>query len=201
MRRHTEPTSSLVTSMQRGGMCSGLIYVCYLNIFRAFYTAQTAFNDVGFTLTPDSMISFQKATWVILVMTFLIIIGNTGFPCLLRFIVWAMSKLVPEESAIKECLEFLLHHPRRCFTLLFPARETWTLFFILIALNLLDVILFIILDIHDEAVSSIPVGNRIAIAVFQAASTRTAGTSAVNLALLHPAVQVSYLSKATALVL
>jgi potassium uptake Trk family protein len=160
---------------------------------RAFFTSQTAFNDVGFTLTPDSMVSFQKATWILLVMTFLVIIGNTGFPCLLRFIIWLFFKIAPNDSSIKESLNFLLDHPRRCFTLLFPSRETWVLFGVLIGLNVGDVILFIVLDLHDADVQHIATGHRIVAAIFQAASTRTAGLSVVSIAELHPAVQVSYM--------
>ncbi|TGZ79481.1 hypothetical protein EX30DRAFT_333334 [Ascodesmis nigricans] len=159
----------------------------------AFFSAQTAFNDVGFTLTPDSMISFQTAVWPLIAMTFLIVIGNTGFPCLLRFIIWALFKLVPDTSSTKECLNFLLDHPRRCFTLLFPRRETWVLFWVLIILNAADVILFIVLDLNDVDVQKIAVGYRIIDALFQAASTRTAGLAVVNIADLHPAVQVSYM--------
>lgn len=55
-------------------------------------------------------------------------------------------------------------------------------------------ILFIVLDLNDKDVTDIPVGNRIMGAIFQAASTRTSGTSVVNLAELHPAIQVSYMS-------
>ena len=95
------------------------------------FTSASAFNDLGFTLTPDSMISFQTAVWPMLLMTFLIIIGNTGFPCMLRFTIWAISKCVPVGSGIWEELQFLLDHPRRCFTLLFPRAATWWLFAIL----------------------------------------------------------------------
>lgn len=111
------------------------------------FTAGSAFNDVGFTLTPDSMTSFQKAVWPLLLMIFLIIIGNTGFPCMLRFIIWVVSKLTPTGSALWEELKFLLDHPRRCFTLLFPKNATWWLFAILVALNAIDLIFFIILDV------------------------------------------------------
>lgn len=111
------------------------------------FTAGSAFNDVGFTLTPDSMTSFQKAVWPLLLMAFLIIIGNTGFPCMLRFIIWVVSKLTPKGSSLWEELKFLLDHPRRCFTLLFPKNATWWLFAILVALNGIDVIFFIILDV------------------------------------------------------
>ncbi len=111
------------------------------------FTAGSAFNDLGFTLTPDSMISFSTAIYPLLLMTFLIIIGNTGFPCMLRFIIWFTSKLVPRRTGLWEELQFLLDHPRRCFTLLFPRAATWWLFAILIALNAVDLIFFVILDV------------------------------------------------------
>jgi len=160
---------------------------------RAIYSAQTAFNDLGFTLTPDSMVSFRSATFVLIIMTFLIIIGNTAFPCMLRLIIWIMFKLCPQKSSHKESLNFLLDHPRRCFTLLFPSGPTWMLFWILIVLNISDIILFIVLDLNAGDVINIPVGHRIMGAIFQAASTRTAGLAVVNLADLHPAVQVNYM--------
>ena len=106
------------------------------------------FNDLGFTLTPDSMVSFQKAVVPLLFGSFLIIIGNTGFPCMLRLIIWLSSLFVPRESGIWEELKFLLDHPRRCFTLLFPNQATWWLFWILVVLNGVDLVLFIILDVR-----------------------------------------------------
>jgi potassium uptake Trk family protein len=48
-------------------------------------------------------------------------------------------------------------------------------------------------QLNDPVVTSIPGGIRFVDGLFQAACTRTAGFSAVNLALLHPAIQVSYL--------
>ena len=108
------------------------------------------FNDLGFTLTPDSMISFQRAMLPLLLGSFLIVIGNTGFPCMLRFVIWLTSFLVPKDSGVWEELEFLLDHPRRCFTLLFPSAATWWLFWILVGLNGLDLIFFIVLDVSSS---------------------------------------------------
>src|SRR5204863_4936988 len=54
-------------------------------------------------------------------------------------------------------------------------------------------IFFIILDLNDPAVTHLAPGIRFVDGLFQAASTRTAGFSVVNLADLHPAIQVSYL--------
>jgi Trk-type K+ transport system membrane component len=111
------------------------------------FTAASAFNDLGFTLTPDSMTSFQRAVFPLLMMSFLIIIGNTAFPCMLRLIIWILSKFTRQGTALWEELKFLLDHPRRCFTLLFPRNATWWLFAILVALNSIDVIFFVILDV------------------------------------------------------
>lgn len=48
-----------------------------LTTHRAIYSAQTMVDNLGLTLTPDSMISFRDATWPILVMSFLAFAGNT----------------------------------------------------------------------------------------------------------------------------
>lgn len=157
------------------------------------FTAASAFNDLGFTLTATSMVPFQNAVFPLLLMTFLIIIGNTGFPCALRFVIWVLSKCVPVGSGLWEELQFLLDHPRRCFTLLFPRAATWWLFAILVILNGLDLIFFIILDLNDPVIDVLSPGVRVLDGLFQASSTRTAGFAVVNLAELHPAIQVSYL--------
>ena len=157
------------------------------------FTPASMFNDLGFTLTPDSMISFQSGVLPLLFGSFLIIIGNTGFPCMLRFIIWFLSKVVTHESETWKELRFLLDHPRRCFTLLFPSKATWWLFWVLIGLNLLDLIFFIILDINQPVVSDLHPGIRVLNGWFQATSTRTAGFASVNLAELHAAIQVSYM--------
>lgn len=157
------------------------------------FTPASMFNDLGFTLTPDSMVSFQFAVLPLALGTFLIIIGNTGFPCMLRFVIWLCHICMPKGSAKWEELKFLLDHPRRCFTLLFPSKANWWLFWVLIGLNGIDLIFFIILDLNDPTVISLPPGFRFLDGLFQAASTRTAGFAVVNIAELHPAIQVSYL--------
>ncbi|KAL1642913.1 hypothetical protein SLS58_005155 [Diplodia intermedia] len=159
------------------------------------YSAQTMISNLGFTLTPDSMISFQDATFPLLVMTFLAYAGNTCYPILLRLLIWTFSKLVPRHSSTQAPLRFLLDHPRRCYTLLFPARTTWILFGTLVALNAVDTLLIVVLDLHNA--SAFPPatlgggGARVLAALYQAASARHTGTAAFNLAAVHPAVQFS----------
>ncbi|KAK2793896.1 low affinity potassium transporter [Onygenales sp. PD_12] len=156
----------------------------------AFYTSMTAFNNLGYTLTPDSMASFREATFPMILMTFLIYIGNTGYPCMLRLIIWTLFKLSPRNAAIREPLNFLLDHPRRCYTLLFPSGPTWILFASLVFLNFVDVLLFLVLDLNNPEVTAVESGgSRFLAALFQAASARTTGTSTFNISKVHPGVQ------------
>lgn len=150
-------------------------------------------DNLGFTLTPDSMISFRDATWPMLVMSFLAFAGNTFYPCFLRLLIWTIYKLSPATSSLKESLRFLLDHPRRCYTLLFPSSVTWTLAGVLFVLNLIDVLLIIVLDLDNAEVNVIPLGPRILAAIFQAASSRHTGTATFNLMNVNPAVQFSLL--------
>lgn len=150
-------------------------------------------DNLGFTLTPDSMISFRDAQWPMFVMSFLAFAGNTLYPVILRLIIWTMYTLAPHKSSIREPLSFLLNHPRRCYTLLFPSRPTWILFGIIFTLNFIDTLLIIVLDLDNPEVGSLSLGPRILAAIFQAASSRHTGTATFNLANVNPGVQFSLL--------
>ncbi|KAH6970899.1 cation transport protein-domain-containing protein [Ilyonectria sp. MPI-CAGE-AT-0026] len=159
----------------------------------AFYTAQTMTSNLGFTLTPDSMISFNDAPAPMLMMSFSALAGHTFYPIFLRLLIWTMSKLSPRRSSIQEPLSFLLNHPRRCYTLLFPSGPTWALVGLLLLLNIVDIVLIIVLDLDNSAVANLPAGPRVAAAIFQSVSSRHTGTASFNLAAVNPAVQLSLL--------
>ncbi|KAL4798730.1 cation transporter [Aspergillus venezuelensis] len=163
------------------------------HIWWAIYSAQTMADNLGFTLTPDSMVSFQNATFPMFIMSLLAYAGNTLYPCFLRLIIWTMYKLVPPTSSLKEPLSFLLSYPRRCYMLLFRSRPTWVLAGIIFILNFVDVVLILCLDLDNPAVNSVPPGPRVMAAIFQAASARHTGTASFNLADVNPAVQFSLL--------
>jgi potassium uptake Trk family protein len=159
----------------------------------AFYSAQTMVDNLGLTLTPDSMVTFRDATWPMLIMSFLAFAGNTFYPVFLRLLIWTIYKIAPAASSLKESLRFLLDHPRRCYTLLFPATATWILASILFILNFIDTLLIVVLDLDNPEVNVLPVGPRILAAIFQSASSRHTGTATFNLAAVNPAVQFSLL--------
>lgn len=155
----------------------------------AIWSSNMLFMDVGLSLIPESMIPFQRSQFILMIGSFLIIVGNTGFPIFLRCIIWILSKIVPRGTGLWEELMFLLDHPRRCFTLLFPSSATWWLFFVLVVLNVVDVVSFLVLDLNNPVVEGLPWNIRVVDGIFQASSTRTAGFSCLPVNLIHPAVQ------------
>ncbi|PTD02476.1 High-affinity potassium transport protein, partial [Fusarium culmorum] len=162
-------------------------------IWWAFYSAQTMANNLGFTLTPDSMAHFRDATFPMIVMTFLAYAGYNFYPIFLRLAIWTFYKLTPKNSTLRGPLSFLLEHPRRCCMLLFPSRPTWILLGILLFINFFDVLLLIVLDLDNPSVTELPLARRILAAIFQAASSRHTGTSTFDLSKLNPAAQFSLL--------
>ncbi|CAH7672704.1 cation transport protein-domain-containing protein [Phakopsora pachyrhizi] len=187
--------------------------------------------DAGFTV-------FQDAHLFMILCCFLVVVGNTGYPVILRGFIWLIYKLTPsrpnrtiriqtinrsidtlhkEESnksflirtlrkifrrgkgdendedvksrrridelemirknatevGRKDVLMFLLDHPRRCFVYLFPSKQTWILFSILLIFTIID--------------------WRVLCGLLQSLSVRAAGFSVVSLAAVAPALQVLYI--------
>ncbi|KAJ7594901.1 cation transport protein-domain-containing protein [Mycena floridula] len=158
----------------------------------SLFQVVSAYTNTGTSLVDTSMVPFQKAYPMIVVMGFLVLAGNTCFPIFLRFTIWILSKLVPAKSRISETLHFLLDHPRRCFIYLFPSHQTWFLLTIVLTLNLTDWFFFMVLDIGNPAIESISLGVRFIIGLLQAIAVRAAGFGTVSLSSLAPGVKVLY---------
>ncbi|KAK0454525.1 cation transport protein-domain-containing protein [Armillaria borealis] len=166
----------------------------------------SAYTNTGMSLVDQSMVPFQQAYLMILVMIFLILAGNTAFVIydlrckfpppyfhsVLTMFRWILTKVVPEHSRANETLHFLLDHPRRCFIYLFPSHQTWFLLTIVLFLNFTDWFFFMVLDIGTPAIEVIPLGTRFAIGLLQAIAVRAAGFGTVTLSALAPAVKVLY---------
>lgn len=125
--------------------------------------------------------------------------------------IWIISKCVNKKSRLHETLHFLLDHPRRCFVYLFPSHQTWFLLTVLIALKCVsclyqpirscltvcfssgtDWFFFLVLDIGNPVIESVPFGTRFILGLLQAAAVRAAGFGSIALSALAPAVKVLY---------
>jgi len=154
----------------------------------------------GLTLLADNLVPFaDKDVWFVLfVLTFPMVLANQAFPIMLRLIVSLLPRWDREHP---EVYEYLLKHPRRCSTHLFPARETRLLGLVLLAFLLCEFGLFMLLDRNAEEIQNRPWGMRIMIGFFQAVSTRTTGFNCVNLAKLSAAMNVVYMVRIALVIL
>lgn len=89
-------------------------------------------------------------------------------------------------------LSFILEHPRRVYTNLFPSGPTWWLVLTLIVLNGIDFLAFEILNFGNPAVQSIPARFRWLDGLFQAFAVRAGGFYVVAISALYPGNQLLY---------
>jgi hypothetical protein len=115
------------------------------------FNAVSAFNNNGYSLIDANMTAFQTSDYMLITMSLMILAGNTCYPIFLRLIVWVFLKLTPEEwTEDKESLRFLLDHPRRCYTNLFPANDTWWLLLAVITLDGIDWAGFLVFNVSPR---------------------------------------------------
>ncbi|KAF8470908.1 TrkH-domain-containing protein, partial [Russula ochroleuca] len=147
--------------------------------------------NTGFSLVDQNLVPFQTAYPLLISMVWLPLAGNTGFVSALECR-WVNYKLAPKGCKWRETLHFILDHPRRCFIYLFPSRQTWFLFTVLILLKRAYWFCFLVLNIGIPAFDAVPVGQRFLLGLVQAVSVRFAGFQSIAISVLAPAVQVLY---------
>ena len=164
------------------------------------FNAISAFNNSGMSLLDANMTAYQTAYYLLITMSLLILAGNTCFPIFLRLIIWTMWKTISSEqyfpgegwSERAKTLRFLLDHPRRCYTNLFPSQHTWWLLAAIFILNGTDWAAFEILNIGNEQLASIPANVRVIDGLFQAFAVRSGGFYVVSITSLRISLQVLY---------
>lgn len=159
------------------------------------FNAVSAFNNSGMSLLDANMVAFQDSVYILLTMGLLILAGNTAYPLFLRLIIWFFKKLMPNTPACRDriiTLNFLLDHPRRCYTNLFPSAHTWWLLGSIVMLNGIDWAAFEILNIGNDPITSLPRGTRVIDGLFQALAVRSGGFYVVSIAQLRIGLLVLY---------
>lgn len=159
------------------------------------FNAVSAFNNSGMSLLDANMTAFQDSVFLLLSMGLLILAGNTAYPIFLRLALWIMWKLLPDSAYWhyeKETVRFLLDHPRRCYTNLFPSQHTWWLSLTLVTLNGIDWAMFEILNIGNTAITSLSDGIEALDGLFQALAVRAGGFYVVPIASTRISLQVLY---------
>ena len=159
------------------------------------FNAVSAFNNSGLSLLDANMVAFQTSDYLLVTMGLLILAGNTCFPVFLRLIIWTFWRLLPDKDYFRDAkvaARFLLDHPRRCYTTLFPSYHTWFLVGAVISLNCVDWMAFEILNLGNSYIASLPNNSRALDGLFQALAVRSGGFYVVPIATVNIGLQVLY---------
>ncbi|RSL99601.1 hypothetical protein CEP52_009679 [Fusarium oligoseptatum] len=152
------------------------------------FNGVSAFNNSGMSLLDTNMVPFQRSYFVLITMGLMILAGRPAFPLFLRFILgmgrgWTGST---------ESLHFILDHPRRVYVYLWPRGATWWLLFILIFLNSVNWVGFLLFNLNNPEIESIPTGPRVLAGLFQSLCVRFGGFHITDIANLHIGLQALY---------
>ncbi|KAF9446528.1 TrkH-domain-containing protein [Macrolepiota fuliginosa MF-IS2] len=162
----------------------------------SLFQVTSSFTNTGSSLVDQSMIPFQTAYVLIVFQVLLILGGNCAYvtcDSYCAYILWIITKMIPRDSRLNETLHFLLDHPRRCYTYLFPSHQTWFLLTVVLLLTFVDWSFFLLLDIGNSVIAAIPLHTRFAVGLFQAVAVRAAGFAIVPMNSIAPAVKVLYM--------
>ncbi|CAE7039374.1 TRK2 [Symbiodinium sp. CCMP2592] len=153
-------------------------------IHHALYLSVSSFQNNGLVMTPSSVMDFVRSPILLTTIGALIILGNTGLPIMVRLIAAIWRRSTRPHSETRKVLDFLMEHPRRCFTHMFPAVHTMWLMLVVVGLNVLGTIVILIQDFHSPAFKGLHAHEILGNAFFQTVSTRTAGMNSINIAQL-----------------
>lgn len=158
----------------------------------AGFQTLSAFSNVGLSLFSDNMIPFAEEPYPLLILITLTLFGNTAFPIALRLIVYCCH-LLSRDAQIKRTWEFLLNHPRRCYTHLFLPQQTRWLLLTLFFINLIQTLMFLGMTWNEPVLAGLSSGNKVMNAMFAAVVTRSSGYYSVIIGNMPNAVLVLYL--------
>lgn len=138
------------------------------------FLAISAYNNAGFTLLDAGFVPFQGSYFLLTMVTILSLAGPAAFPVFMRLLIWTMSKVFhlfsrdeEDYTLWKEGFDFILRFPRRVYTSLFPARDTWMFVATFGGFVLADWILILVLTTGNPTMDAIPLGQRIFDAMFE----------------------------------
>ncbi|EFA79266.1 transmembrane protein [Heterostelium album PN500] len=148
-----------------GGTVETIIKTNKVNTFWwSFFNTISAFNNVGITLLNDNMIQLNRSSFVLFVISILIVMGNTLFPVILRFIIFILRKI----SKDPDPYEHLLNNPR-------------------------SVSLMAILEANEKAFAGMSSGDTFVNYLFHSISTRTGGFNSIDISLLSNSVLLLFI--------
>jgi trk system potassium uptake protein len=133
-------------------------------LWQAIFHSVSAWNNAGFSLFPDNLMSYHSSWIVNLVISGLIIFGGIGYQVIIEMYLWAVNK-IKRNSA------------RFCFSLNFKIAISTT-----IALLLVGTVAFFLTELNNPStLEPFNFQDKFLAAWFQSVTTRTAGFNTIDI--------------------
>ncbi|MBW4678180.1 MAG: TrkH family potassium uptake protein [Desmonostoc geniculatum HA4340-LM1] len=133
-------------------------------LWLAIFHSINAWNNAGFSLFKDNLISYQSSFLVVFTITMLIIFGGIGYQVILEMYIWLRDRIFQKTTA-------------QVFSLDFKVATSTT-----IILLILGTIAFFCIEIRNPATfGSLSLYDQILVAWFQSVTPRTAGFNTIDI--------------------
>ncbi|NET70533.1 MAG: ATPase [Sphaerospermopsis sp. SIO1G2] len=133
-------------------------------LWLAIFHSISAWNNAGFSLFSDSLVSYQSSRIVVFTIAVLIIFGGIGYQVILDIFLWAKDKLLKKPNVV-------------IFSLDFKVATSTTLILIL-----LGTLAFFLIEIRNpQTLGNFSFSDQLLLAFFQSITTRTAGFNSIDI--------------------
>jgi trk system potassium uptake protein len=134
------------------------------SVWLALFHSISAWNNAGFGLFKDNLMSYQSSLPINLAITGLIIFGGIGYQVIIEAYVWLLDRIQRK----KQCFVFSLN---------FKVALSTTIFLLIIG----TIGILIAESRNPDTLASMPVPDKILTAWFQSVTSRTAGFNTIDI--------------------
>lgn len=134
------------------------------SLWLAIFHSISAWNNAGFSLFPDSLVSYQSSFRINLVIPALVIFGGLGYQVIIELYLWLVNRFQGKRATF-------------AFSLNFKVVMSTT-----ILLLVVGTIAFFLTELHNkETLAALDLQTEILTAWFQSITTRTAGFNSIDI--------------------
>lgn len=166
----------------------------YPRIAYAVFLTVSAFANAGFSLTVDSITYLKNNPTAYVILSLLILAGNTAAPVMLRGIFTLICRRLTRKHPDYAVYKYIIDNPRRISTHIFGQRETMFLCASIVGLNLVQFVFYLgsTLNRHEAIDEYGRTDTLVGMGYFQTISTRSAGLQIMSLRYVNQVHSVTY---------
>ncbi|KAM5553578.1 sodium transporter HKT1 [Rosa sericea] len=154
----------------------------------AVFTTVSTFTNCGFVPTNENMIIFKNNSGLLLLLIPQLLLGNTLYPVILRFVIWGLEKITKRV----EFSYILKNHNELGYSHMLSGLHSLLLLATVLGFIAVQLILFCAMEWKSEAMDGLSGYPKFVASLFQTVNSRHAGESVVDLSIISPAILVLF---------